>query len=239
MFCLFLTFRHADAGVAIDAGDRCAIADLVRSVPGVERALLLTPAIANDRYYDDGPGPMLAIQVYFARLEALEAAIAADGPLARIDARHFPILRDAEGEHQVMWARPFPVPPRDVPAGASRCAFMVHYHGAPEDANAWHDFYLRHHPAIMATFPAIREIEVCTPVEWIDGSPWPRALHFQRNKIVFDDAAALEQALNSPVRERMKEDRDKFPPMSGGSVHQPMRCETIVGDEDGASSTVR
>lgn len=237
MFCLFLTFRHADAAVAVSPEDRRAIADILRAVPGIERALLLTPAVASDRYYDDGPAPMLAMQVYASRLEVLEAAIAADGALARIDAAHFPVLREAEGDHQVMWARPFPVPPRDAPAGSTRCAFMVHYHGAPQDPNAWHDFYLRHHPAIMADFPAIREIEVCTPVEWIDGLSWPRAHHFQRNKVVFDDAGALEAALNSPTRERMKEDRDKFPPMSGGSVHQPMTAETILGRTDGTQST--
>ena len=41
-----------------------------------------------------------------------------------------------------------------------------HYVGQAEDLNVWNDYYLNHHPQVMARFPGIREIEVCTRVDW-------------------------------------------------------------------------
>ncbi|WP_206243602.1 EthD family reductase [Novosphingobium terrae] len=229
MFCLFLTFTHTDLAVQLSDVEHAALERLIRSVPLVARAHVLTPAVAKDRYYDDGPPPMLALQLYFTRLEQAEAAIASEGTLQGLFGPDFPSLTAAEASHQVMWTRPFPVEASPPEAAGPSCAFMVHYHGEPDDAHAWHRFYLQHHPAIMATFPQIRDIEIYTKVDWIDTLPSRRVEYFQRNKIVFDSAAALETALTSPTRERMKADRKQFPPFSGGSIHVPMHSKTILG----------
>jgi len=44
----------------------------------------------------------------------------------------------------------------------------------------------------------------------------------QRNKVVFDSAAALTAALNSPVREEMRADYKQFPPFTNDNVHYPL-----------------
>src|SRR5260370_164267 len=81
--------------------------------------------------------------------------------------------------------------------------------------------YIAHHPPIMARFPGIREIEISTRVDWCSGLPWPRVECMQRNKVVFDNPAALTAALNSPVRDEMRADFRDFPPFSGKSTHYP------------------
>lgn len=227
MFCLFLTFKAPDVR-AFSPDEHARLAELLGALPGIGKALVMTPAVVTDRYYDDGPPPMLMVQAYFATLQDAEAAMSARGGLALLTAREFPSLAGVAGTHQVMWTRPFAVPGLGPCEDGQTCAFMVHYDGRPEDANAWHGFYLRHHPQIMTTFPEIREVEVYTPVEWIDELPWTRATSFQRNKVVFDTPDALEAALNSPVREKMKEDRAQFPPFDGGSIHVAMICKAIV-----------
>jgi hypothetical protein len=79
----------------------------------------------------------------------------------------------------------------------------------------------------MVTFPKVREVEICTRVDWVDSLPTQRVSYFQRNKIVFDSPAALEAALASETRERMKEDRERFPRFSGRTLHVPMLVRRV------------
>jgi hypothetical protein len=81
----------------------------------------------------------------------------------------------------------------------------------------------------MARFPGIREIEVCTRIDWCSGLEWPRVDYMQRNKTVFDNAQALNEALNSPVRDEMRRDFHNFPPFSGKTSHYPMSTLTVTG----------
>ena len=231
MFAHFLTFIDPDPGARLDHGDRATLVALLQRIPNLARAHLFSPAVARDRYFDDGSPPMLTIQLYFERLETLEAAAGADGALLALARAMPPSLWRAKGFHQVMWTRPFPTlqSPTVQPESRRSCAFLVHYPGEAQDLNAWLSHYVHHHSQIMCHFPGIREIEIYTRVDSINALPWQRVHYFQRNKIVFDSPEALEQALHSPMREQMKADRASFPPFSGGNVHHPMECETIVG----------
>jgi uncharacterized protein (TIGR02118 family) len=222
VFSYFVTFIDADPQALLSADDRAALTRLVRRIPGLVCAQLLSPAAARDPYIDDGPAPMLTLQLYFERLEALEAAA---GTLA---AGIPPGLARAQVFHQAMWTRFFPVPePIDTPRHS--CSFLVHYPGEPESLNEWLRYYMSHHVPLMCRFHGVRAVEVYTRVDWVDVLPWRRVHHFQRNKIVFDSAAALERALHSPVREQMKADRASFPAFSGGNAHYALATQTIVG----------
>ena len=88
---------------------------------------------------------------------------------------------------------------------------MVAYEGAADDLHAWHAHYIANHPPIMARFPGIRQIEICTRIDWVGFLPWPRVDHMQRNKVVFDSTAALTDALNSPARHEMRDDLQAIP----------------------------
>ena len=132
-------------------------------------------------------------------------------------------LRSDGATQQAMLVRRYPVPDPDIPYAAGRqpCTYLVAYEGAAEDLTAWLTHYIADHPPIMARFPGIRQIEIYTCIDWCGGLPWPRVAHMQRNKVVFDNQAALTAALNSPVRHEMREAFHRFPPFTGPITHFP------------------
>jgi len=112
--------------------------------------------------------------------------------------------------------------------GGFPCSDVIHYPGKAEDLNAWLGFYLESHVPLMKTMPGIRELEIYTRIDWITALPWPKAEHMQRNKVVFDDAAAVAAAFKSPVRAEMRADFLRFPTFTEGNRHNPMATREIV-----------
>jgi hypothetical protein len=55
----------------------------IAATPGLQQALIFTPASTSDPYLDDGPPPQLALQLYFDDIVPLEAAVAAGGVTCR------------------------------------------------------------------------------------------------------------------------------------------------------------
>jgi hypothetical protein len=217
----FATFRHD--GV-VGADDVRWLSHLLEATPGLARGLIYTPAQTHDPYLDDGRPPALALQLYFSDIAALEAALARDGHLQALSAPDaLPSLRGAAVTQQAMLARAFPVPEaRGGGCAEPGCTYLVTYEGAAPDQNAWVSHYIASHTAIMARFPGIREVEVCTRIDWCGFLPWPRADAMIRNKVVFDHADALTAALNSPVRHDMRADFQRFPKFTGSVTHYPM-----------------
>ncbi|MBI1775648.1 MAG: hypothetical protein HYR63_09890 [Proteobacteria bacterium] len=200
----------------------------------MRKALIFTPERAHDPYLDDGPPPLLALQLYFDEIADLEATLVPSGSLQHLtSARDLPSLLDAEASQQAMLTRILPVPDPEfrTPPAASPCTYLVAYDGPADDLNAWLGYYIRHHPPIMARFPGIRQIEIYTRIDWCSALPWRRADCMQRNKVVFDDAAALTAALNSPVRHEMRADFHNLPPFSGPVSHYPMSTMTLGGNQ--------
>jgi hypothetical protein len=213
---------------------RCAAAPDISSLPrflaatpGLRQALIHAPSTTSDPYLHDGPPPSLALQLYFHDIAALEAAVASDGHLQGMAA--MPPLRYADATQQAMLVRGYPVPDPTfrTPPGEQPCTYLVAYEGQAEDLATWLTHYIADHPPIMARFPGIRQIEVYTCIDWCGGLPWPRVEHMQRNKVVFDNPAALTAALNSPVRHEMRAAFARFPPFTGPITHFPM-ATTIV-----------
>jgi hypothetical protein len=224
----FAAFRHD--GVA-GAEDLRSLEQLLTATPGLARGLIYTPARTHDPYLDDGRPPALALQLYFLDIAALEAAVARDGHLAVLSAPDaLPSLRGAAVTQQAMLARAFPVPDAQsgTVSGEPGCSYLVTYEGAAEDQNAWNAHYIASHTRIMARFPGIREVEVCTRIDWCGFLPWPRADAMLRNKVVFDDADALTAALNSPVRHDMRADFGRFPAFTGTVTHFPMATKNLA-----------
>lgn len=224
--CLFLSFRNpANPQARISAADRSRFIEIVRTTPRLAKALAYEPESARDPYLNDGAPPQFGVQIYFSDIADLEAALAPAGhmqALAAADA--FPSLAGTSVAQQAMLARDFPVPDRtsQVSAGTAHCSYLVSYEGNAEDLNAWLHHYITRHPPIMARFPGIREIEVCTRIDWCGFLPWPRVDYMLRNKVVFDSATALTTALNSPVRSEMRTDYKAFPPFTGPVTHYPV-----------------
>ena len=151
--------------------------------------------------------------MHFRELPQLEQAIGQLKPLADVAA-----LTKSAATCQAMVVRRLAVPE----PGIGACSYLVAYEGPAEDPRAWHAHYLAHHPGLMAQLPGIRELEIYTPVEWVAATPWRRVEYLQRNKVVFDSPAALDAALNSPIRHSMRDDFARFPRYSGAVTHYPM-----------------
>ncbi len=218
-FTWFAHFERNDA--ELGDGDRRALLDLLRRVPDLAEARVYTPAQVAAPF-KDGPGPMLTLQLYFATLPALEAALADVRDIAEL-----PGLSGASITHQAMCARSFPVPD-PVMKTVTPCTFLVHYPGPARDVNAWLRHYIAHHTPLLAKFPGVRDVEVCTRVDWCDALPWRRVDHMQRNRVVFDSAEALAAALASPVLEELRADSRCLPPFTGGSRHYAMHTTVFA-----------
>lgn len=226
--CLFLSFRF-DAEPA--AGETAKLDTLLRETPRLRKALVHTPANASDPYVKDGAPPALVLQLYFAELPDLEAAVWRASHLAvLVSPAEFPVLATADVTQQAMIVRSFavPEPAFATPPGEPHCTYLVSYEGEAEDLNAWHAHYLEQHTVHMASFPEIRELEVYTRLDWVSLQPWRRVDFMQRNKVVFDSAAALDRALHSAVRHTMRADFNAFPKFSGPNRHYAMATRVLA-----------
>lgn len=222
--CWFGMFRRPEP---VDQKELVWLRGFLTRTPNIRLALIYTPSTTTDPYLDDGAPPALGLQLYFDDIADLEAVTARDGHLQGLAAREE--LTRAEAAQQAMLVRRFPVPDPgfNTPAGELPCTYLVAYEGTAENLNEWLAYYIASHPPIMARFPGIRQIEICTRIDWCGFLPWRRVEHMQRNKVVFDSTAALRAALNSPVRHEMRADFVHFPPFTGPVTHFPM-LTTVV-----------
>ncbi len=226
----FVYFELPDAAARIAPADLDRVTAVVRDLPRLKQGLVFTPTETKTEHYfpDDPPSPALALQLNFGAIEDLEAALRRDGALQVLGAPDaLPSLEGARVTQQAMLRRRFPVDEPRVAPGLS-CSYLVHYPGAADDLNVWHAHYIDHHPGIMCKFPGVRAIEIYTRVDWVGFMPWQRVDYMQRNKLVFDDPAALTAALFSPVNAEMRADFGQFPKFTGGNVHYPMLTGEIV-----------
>lgn len=228
MFTLFLTFYARDRAAHANDADIARAAEIVKSIPDLERGLVFTPERAADPFVEYPPPPQLALQLYFAEIAALEAAAGPRGPLQKLAALASVDMSSAS--QQAMIARPFPVPDPvfRTPPGGLPCSDIIHYPGKAEDLNAWLAFYFTSHVPLMKKLPGLRELELYTRIDWVSALPWPRAEHMQRNKVVFDDAAAVAAAFQSHIRAEMRADFLRFPPFTEGNRHNPMATREVL-----------
>lgn len=228
----FVYFEDAGNGGAVCEADKARMRECLLRTPELLRAHVCTPAVVGGPFRNDPPPPRLALQLDFASLPALEAAIGPHGALQALAASgDWPSLEGTDISHQAMMTRTFPVPgvARSMSTPAPRsCSYLVHYPGRAEDIHEWLRYYLTHHPRLLARLPGIRSIEIFTRLDWCDGLPWRRVHHMQRNRIVFDDASALTAALESAALQDLRADYRRFPRFEGGNVHHPMETESLL-----------
>ena len=224
--CFFLIGESGHAHDEVDASDVSLMQRTAREVTGLRRFVL------HLRCRHDGAGsnahasqtPFCITQWYFDDLELLEAALLPGGPIHAVAERVASRLNRCTLFQQAMAVRAFATPHglrADAPD--ERCTYLVSYEGEAVDFNAWLTHYMTHHPPLMTQLPGLRELEIYTRIDYRSGLDIPRATAMQRNKVVFDDVASLDAALASPVRARMKQDFDSFPPYGGTAPHYPMR----------------
>lgn len=231
LISLFLEFVSPFESRVISESDLGAVAGAVATIPQLTEGLLFTPldSAIEHPFSTDGAGPVLALQLRFQDLLKCEAAMTESGIIAQLTVgSNIPGLEGLISSHQVMVTRSFPVDMAKPSSDATTCSYLVQYPGKAEDIHAWNRYYIEHHPEIMRTFPDVRQIEIYTRIDWIDRLPSRPVECMQRNKIVFSDPTALENALKSDVIKRMRADFDHFPRFNGGNKHYPMMTRVVL-----------
>jgi hypothetical protein len=226
-FCVW----QADTVLSLAHTDLAALRELIESCPGLRAGHILLPTDAHDPYYPSATGsPSLVLQLDFDDLALLEANLTAEGHLAPLaDNTFVASLAGARCEQQGMLARAYPVPDPTIRTPDGSClSYWVEYAGPADDANAWHVYYNRHHPGLLAGFPGLRAIEIYTPAVVVCGLDIPERPCLQRNKTVFDDAQAMNQAMQSPVRQQLREDFHRLPAFQGPAWHFPFTTVTCT-----------
>jgi len=182
---------------------------------------------AKDPLVDDGPGPLLIVMLAFAQEEALSRAIADAfaAPLARLPAG----LR-ASGE--AMECRHYPVAGAAAPAALrAPFSYVVRYHRPAEDEAAFIANYVATHPPTLARLPGVRNIMCYFPLDRPNPPGLAKAGYMLGNEVIFDDVAAFNRAMASPVRQELRAHYRAFPPFSGANTHYPMLRTRVVGYE--------
>jgi hypothetical protein len=181
---------------------------------------------AKDPLVDDGPGPLLIAMLAFADEGALGKAIvsAAFGPsLARL-----PDGLRATGE--AMECRHYPVAGAVAPpALLAPFSYVVRYHRPAEDEAAFVANYVATHPPTLARLPAIRNVMCYFPLDVPNPPGLAKANYMLGNEVVFDDVAAFNRAMASPVRQELRAHFRAFPPFSGTNTHYPMLRRRVAG----------
>ena len=217
-------FAFFRSGNPLDVAALDGVAARLHSIAGLGRGMVFSPPPpgTDHPFPDNEPAPALSVQLEFDAIEALESALAADGPLA-------PLSSFGAPTQQTMVTRRFPVPDSSLhtPSGALPCSYLVHYPGPASDLNAWNAHYNAHHPPVMAKFPGVRLIEIYTRVDWVSGLGWAKEDMMQRNKLMFDSASALSAGLIPDVMTEMRADFNRFPPFEGGNTHYALQTRLI------------
>lgn len=219
-FCVW----QAETLLKLEAGQLDALRALLQICPGLRAGHVLLPARAHDPYYPSADGsPSLIVQLEFHDLALLEEHLQADGHLAPLaDPEFLSSLAGAWPAQQAMLTRRYPVENSRIRnADGPYVSYWVEYAGPAADPNAWHVHYNAHHPQLLAGFPGIRAIEIYTPAVVACELPLPERPCLQRNKTVFDDVDAMNAAMQSPVREALREDFRKLPAFQGPALHFP------------------
>ncbi|OLL31965.1 ethyl tert-butyl ether degradation protein EthD [Burkholderia sp. SRS-W-2-2016] len=221
--CLFL-IGASDARPLADIGE---LQRAASAVAGLRRLIVHEPIAGQHDARIAAPhdAPSCVLQWYFDGLTLLEAALDADGAVMRaLQAGMREQSSPAQAfTQQVMAVRKYaPSHASVAPQHEPRCTYLVAYEGVAQDFNAWLTHYLEHHRPLMLQLPALRELEVYTRIDSRSALPFAPANAMQRNKVVFDDASALTDALASPIRDAMRRDFHALPPYSGATPHFAM-----------------
>ncbi len=205
-------------------------AGALKTLPGLRAFDLYLPEASHDPYLDDGAGPLAMAQLYFDDVPALEGALASQNfPQDALKGEGSPAV-DVQAVHAAMRTQFYPVAgerqPAPLTAGAS---YVVRYHRPVEDEAAFNAHYVARHPPVLGEFPGIRNVICHLPVAWRDPTGLDDADVFLGNEVVFDTPGALDAALASDVRHKLREDYKTFPPFTGRNTHYAMRRTRLFG----------
>jgi uncharacterized protein (TIGR02118 family) len=196
-------------------------------LPGLSTLDLYRPiaAGAHDPFNNDGPGPRFIAMLAFPSRAALATAIQSPGFASSLGGRPISLSLTGAGFER----RFYPVADETV-AGPLTAPFsyVVRYYKPAPDEAAFIKNYVDTHPATLAKLPGIRSVMCYFPLADV-ANDTAGAGYIIGNEVAFDDIAAFNAAMQSPVRQELRRHFHEFPPYSGRNTHFPMNRTRIAG----------
>ena len=200
----------------------------LRTLPGLRLALLHTPLPSHDPFLADKDPPLLLVQLTFDDAAGAMAALESRAWQRISDDFAGGTMRDGRVVHELLRTQPYPTatsaPSAVVTAPVS---YFVHYRRPAEDEAKFLEHYCAHHPPILGDFPGLRSLVLYLPTTWRKPLPVADADHMLVCQVAFDSLDALNAALASDVRRRLREDYHTFPPFSGPVTHYAMLRDQV------------
>jgi len=210
--------RAADARAWLDAA-----VPAWKALPGLAALDLYRPIEggAHDPFNDDGLGPLFIAMLAFPAREALGEAM----PRTEFGSQLPGLALTGTGFER----RFYPIAGQ-IEAGPLTAPFsyVVRYHRPAEDEAAFIKNYVETHPPTLATLPGIRSVMCYFPQD-IAAPTVPAGDYLIGNEVAFDDVAAFNAAMQSPVRQELRRHFREFPPFTGRNTHFAMNRARLFG----------
>lgn len=114
------------------------------------------------------------------------------------------------------------------PQRTAQLSFVVRYYGPVKNHSGYVDSYTKHHPPVLARFPGIRNVLCYLPIDWRSSGEVTDSRLIIGNEVVFDNLAALNTALQSPVMDEVSEDGKQLAKFNiGDGTHHAMNREQV------------
>lgn len=230
----FAYFLHVD-GAADAQQDLQSWADqrmgpALRRASPASRIEAYAPEGVADPYLGNETGKLLILRANFQSPAALETAMQDNEVRAALAA--MPRSGEVRATAEFFSIQPCPLLDGSTPPRRAPVSFVVRYYRPIEREREFTDYYIGHHPPIMARFPRIRNIYCYLPVDWEGATSVASADSFLGNEIVFDSVADLDAALSSAARHELREDFKNFLPHEGEVTHFAMRRRLLFSGAD-------
>ena len=187
----------------------------------VESVHLFASDKAERQFDSDQNPPELSLQVDVRSIESLQE-IFSGSDLATL----FPLLDGCKATQDCFEPIHFPVAGEAKPLPRrALLSYNVRYYQPVTDYQTFIEFYLTHHPQILADLPLIRNILCYLPIQLDDQIGFPGTGCIIGNEVVFDTFQDFRAAQLSDVRVRLREDMQASPVPAGPNTHFAFRRE--------------
>jgi len=194
-----------------------------------------TPEVSKERVHDmdDLPAPTLIVQIDFDSADKAKRMVESEEfKKLFIDKQGFAKpaekinLEILENLHFKLPGHETP-PPRTAPM-----SFVVRYYGPVKDGSEFADYYINHHPQLLANFPGIRNVLCYLPLDWRSRDEIKDDRLIVGNEVVFDDLDSFRKALASDVLIEVEKDDENFKPWGYSSHHAMHRALVYSREQD-------
>jgi uncharacterized protein (TIGR02118 family) len=199
------------------------VAEFIRCLAGLPELVsldLYTPSggRAADPYVQNGATPAHLAMLAFLSLDALDRA-----------ARHARFRAGLAGMSNgvltctAMRRTDHAIAGADAPAALTApFSYVVRYHRPAEDETLFVRHYVETHPPLLSRLPGIRNVMCYLPLAWRYAGGVPVADYMLGNEVAFEDIAAFNAAMASPLRHELRTHFRQFPHFSGRNTHFAM-----------------